>query len=110
MARVQGENGYIKSYRSLLDWEWFTDGNTLRTWIYILHRANYEPSRFRGYEIGRGEFIESQEIMAKNIGVSRRGLRTALKHLKSTGEIDTQVTNYGTIIKVLKYAIYQDSD
>ena len=110
MARVQGENGYIKSYRSLLDWEWFTDGNTLRTWIYILHRANYEPSRFRGYEIGRGEFIESMDTMAHNIGITRNQLRTALKHLKSTGEIDTQITNLGTIVKVLKYAIYQDTD
>ena len=104
---MQGEKGYIKSYRSLLDWEWFTDGNTLRLWVYILHRANYEPSRFRGIEIGRGSFLESLETISHNTGMSKQSVRTAIKHLISTGEITRKLTRYGMLISVVKYDIYQ---
>lgn len=108
--RIQGENGYIKLYRSTLDWEWFDDGPTTRLWIYILLRANYEPDNYRGIELNRGEFLATQAEMAEATGLSRQSVRSALNHLKSTGEIDTEVTRYGTLVTVHKYAIYQSSD
>ena len=105
---MQGEGGYVKSYRSLIDWEWFTDVNTAHLWTYILLRVNYEPSRFRGIEIKRGEMLESIGTIAKRTGLSVKSVRTALKHLESTGEVACQRARYGMRISVLKYAIYQD--
>ena len=108
--RMQGEGGYIKLYRSLTSWEWFEDTATAHLWIYILLRANYEPSMFRGIQIGRGEFLESYATMAKNTGLTVRQIRRALIHLRRAGQIDTQRSHCGTIVKVLNYAVYQDSD
>ena len=108
-TRTQGEGGYIKIYRSIVDWEWFQDHNTLHLWIYILLRANYEPSRFMGMKIQRGEMIESLAVMAENTGLTINEVRTALRHLNSTGEITSKGTRFGTRIKVHKYAMYQGS-
>lgn len=104
----QGENGYVKDYRSTVDWEWFTDVNTAHLWEYIRLRVNYEPSRFRGIEIRRGEMLESLPTIAKNTGLSIKSVRTALNHLKSTGEVACKRTRYGMLIFAMKYAFFQD--
>lgn len=102
--------GFVKIYRSLLEWEWFSDGSTSRVFIYLLLRANWKPNRWRGIEIGRGETLETSEGIAKALNISRQSVRTALFHLKSTGEITTKLTRYGMVIKVIKYAEFQDGD
>lgn len=107
-TKTQGEGGYVKIHRSLLDWEWFQDRNTLQVWLYILIRANYEPSRFMGMKIGRGEMIESLAEMAERTGLTKSKVRTALEHLKIARQIACQKTRYGMRIKVLNYAVYQD--
>ena len=101
------QNGFVKLYRSTLDWEWFTDHVTTHVWLYILMRVNWEPSKYKGVRIRRGEMLESLAAMAENTGLSIQQIRTALKHLKSTGEITTKATRYGTVISVVKYSIYQ---
>lgn len=105
---LQGENGYVKDYRSTLSWEWFTDVNTAHLWEYIRLRVNYEPSRFRGMEIRRGEMLESLPRIALNTGLTVQKVRTALEHLKSTGEITCKATRYGMMIFAVKYAFFQD--
>lgn len=107
-VRTQGEQGYIKLFRSLMSWEWFDDEKTLKLLVYLLLRVNYEPSRFRGMEIGRGEVLESLKTISENTKMSVQSVRTALNHLKSTGEVTCKVTRYGLLIKVLKYSLYQD--
>ena len=99
--------GFIKVYRSLLDWEWFGDASTSRVFMYLLLRANWKPNRWRGIEIGRGETLETSEGIAKALNISRQSVRTALFHLKSTNEITTKLTRYGMVIKVIKYADFQ---
>ena len=104
---MKGEGGFVRDYRSTIDWEWFTDVNTAHLWEYIRLRVNYEPSRFRGIEIRRGEMLESIPTMALNTGLSQRKVRTALKHLKSTGEVTCKATRYGMLIYAVKYAFFQ---
>lgn len=103
------KGGYIKSYRSLLDWEWFKDRNTLQLWIYILHRVNYEPSLFQGMTIERGQMLETYQSMAEHTGLSVQNVRTALSHLELTGELTRKSTRHGMLITVHKYDVYQGS-
>lgn len=103
----QGEGGFVRDYRSTLDWEWFTDVNTAHLWEYIRLRVNYEPSRFRGMEIKRGQMLESIDTMAKRTGLTYSQVRTALKHLKKTGEVACTVTRYGMLISAVKYDDFQ---
>ena len=104
---IQGEGGFVRDYRSTVDWEWFTDVNTAHLWEYIRLRANYEPSRFRGIEIKRGQMLESIDTMAKKTGLTYKQVRTALNHLKKTGEIECQRARYGMLVTVIKYDIFQ---
>lgn len=105
-------SGFIVLYRKLLDWEWFREPNTLSLFIYILLKASFADTKFFGKKIKRGQLITSLSSMASETGLSIQNVRTALKHLISTGEITENVTgNAGheyRIITVVKYNDYQD--
>lgn len=59
-------------------------------------------------EIGRGETLETIAGIARATGLSVRSVRTALDHLKSTNEVTTISTGYGTLISITQYSKYQD--
>ena len=98
---------YIKLYRKITDWEWYTDINTKVLFIHILLRASATGRRFRGEEVPIGSFTTSIEILASETGLSSRQVRTALDKLKKTGEITVKTTNQFTQILVIKWGDYQ---
>lgn len=98
---------YIKLFRKMLTWEWYGDTNTTRVFLHILLKVNYEPSRYKGHEIGAGECVFGRRKWAEELGLSERQVRTAIKHLKATNEITTKSTNRFTIIHVEKWAFWQ---
>lgn len=104
------DNTYIKLFRNLLNWEWYQDANTVRVFIHILLKVNYEPSKFKGHEIGRGECVFGYSACAKDLKLTVQQVRTAIKHLKSTGEITTKVTNKFSIVRVEKWDLWQLQD
>ena len=107
---MTNEKGYIKIYRSLLDWEWWSDDNVLKLYLYILLSANWRDKRWQGKEIKRGEFVTSIDKLSAGTNLTRQQVRTALEKLKSSGEIITQ-TQRGvkyTIIRVCKFDEYQE--
>lgn len=98
---------YIKLFRKMLTWEWYGDTNTTRVFLHILLKVNYEPSRYKGHEIGAGECVFGRRKWAEELGLSERQVRTAIEHLKATNEITTKSTNRFTIIHVEKWAFWQ---
>ena len=98
---------YIKLYRRILDWEWYSDTNTIRVFLHILLRANYEPNRYKGQVIAAGECVFGRKVWAKELGLSERQVRTAIEHLKSTNEISTRATNQFTVISVVRWGFWQ---
>ena len=101
------DTGHILLHRKILKWEWFTDQSTCKLFIYCILRANWQKARFRGTEIERGEFITSLETLKNELGLSVRNIRTALDHLKNTGEISEKVFKNFRIIRVNNYDKYQ---
>lgn len=101
--------GWIKLYRSMLDWEWYSDKNTKIVFLHILLKANYESKRWEGHEIKRGSYVTSNEHLAKELNLGVREVRTALSKLEKSGEIDKQSTSRFTIINVLNYNDFQDN-
>lgn len=101
------EEGYIKLYRSLLEWEWFSDAKTLKAWMYILMKANWIERRWCGHVIPRGSFVTSRDRLAKELGMTPQNIRTILSRLKKTGEITIKSTNKYTIITICNYDSYQ---
>ena len=103
-------NGYIKLYRSLMDWEWYQDGNALRVFLHLLLDANHKQNKWRGIEVMPGQTITSYEAISSKTGISIQSVRTSIKRLKSTGEITSISTNKYTLITIENWASYQNDD
>lgn len=102
-------DGWIKSYRKTLDWEWFRDVNTAHFFQYCQLKANNKNGKWRGIEVKRGSFLSSLETMSVESGLSVQSVRTAKAKLESTGEITSISTNQYTIITICNYDIYQQN-
>ena len=100
-------NGYVKLYRQMLDWEWYTDPPTLSVFLYLLLNANYRETRYKGYAIHVGQVVTGRKAIAEKTGLSEQQVRTALKHLKSTNEITITLTNRFSIITIENWRKYQ---
>ena len=106
MDDIQNGN-YIRIYRKIMRWEWYTNGNTMRVFFHLLLNANWKDGRYRGYEIPRGSLVVGRKKLAKELKMSEQSVRTALEHLKSTNEITTKTTNRFTIVTLVNYDNYQ---
>ena len=104
------KGGFVKDYRSTLDWEWFTDVNTAHLWEYIRLRVNYEDSSYRGITVRRGEMLESIRKIAERTGMTVQNVRTSLSHLQNTGEVTCKPTRQGMLINAVNYAKFQGLD
>lgn len=102
--------GHIKIHRKLLNWEWYSDINTSRLFIHMLLVANWKEQRFRGVMIPRGAFASSVPKLAEETGLSIQEIKTALNHLKSTGEVTCKVTGKYTVFIVNNYHFYQQDN
>jgi len=103
-------NGYIKLYRSVLNWEWFNDINTFRLFIYCLLKANYSDTKWRGLDIDKGTFITSYNRLSIQTGLSLQQVRTSLNKLIMTGELTHTTHSKYSVIKVNNYDLYQESN
>lgn len=102
------ENGFVKLHRSLLKWEWYDDINTKILFIHLLLTANYYDSKWHGETIKRGSRVISRNKLSKETKLSEQSIRTAIKHLISTGELTKQNKGQYTILTINNYDKYQD--
>ena len=100
------DNGFLRLYRRLLDWEWFDNSQMVHLWIYFLLKANYQDGKWHGIEVPRGSFLTSLDNICKDTGLTVQNVRTCINKLKSTSEITIKVTNKYSIITVCKYDLY----
>lgn len=100
--------GYIKLYRKLLDWEWYTDTNTKVLFLHILIKANHTEKKWRGETIKIGSFITSLGNLANETGLTAQQVRTCLTKLEKTKEINKQGNNKNTVITVCNYESYKE--
>ena len=84
---------FIKIDRKIINWEWWSDINTFRLFMYMLISAYWKDGNYKGKAIPRGSFPSSVSDLAKNTCLTESEVRTALKHLQSTGEITSKSTN-----------------
>ena len=101
------DKGFIVLYRSLLDWEWYTDANTSRLFIHLLLTANHMPKQWQGITIERGQRVASYSKLASETGMTVKQIRTALEHLKRTGEVAHKAYSKFGLFTVKNYDKYQ---
>lgn len=104
------EGNYIKVFRSMLEWEWYKRINTKVLFLHMLLKANWKDAKFQGYTVPRGSFVSSIAKLSEETELTEREIRTAISHLKSTGEVTSKTTNRYTIFTVVKYDLYQSND
>lgn len=101
------ENGFIKLYRSLVSWEWYSDIITSRVFIHLLLTVNFEDIQWQGITIKRGERVYSFASLSDEIGITVQQLRSALKRLTITNEITSRSTTKYSVVTVKNYDRYQ---
>ena len=100
-------DGWIKLYRQLRQWRWYSDSNVKSLFIHCLLLANVNDGHWREYDIKQGSFITSLGALSAELGMSMQQIRTALKKLQSSGEIVLKSTNKNTLITICNWASYQ---
>lgn len=101
-------SGYIKIDRKITEWEWYKNLNTKVVFFHCLLKANWKDGKFEGKIIKRGSFVTSIKKLSLELCLTEDEVRTAIKHLISTGEITKQTTNKYSVITVSNYELYQD--
>lgn len=100
--------GFICLFRDFLCWSWYLDINTKVLFVHMLLKANWKEGKFRDITVPRGSFVSSYTHLAEECGLTINELRTALNHLKSTGEITVKTNNKYSLFTVNNYREYQD--
>ena len=91
-------------------WEWYTDIPTKTLFIHLLLTANWADGKFQGIDIPAGSLVTSVAHLSKQTGLSIQQVRTAIKHLISTGEITSTSTNKYTLITICNWWNFQDDE
>ena len=103
-------SGWIKIHRKFLDWEWFNKSEAVHLFMYMLLKANHKDGKWQGIEVKRGQFISSLGNISNATGISIQTIRTILKKLEKTNEIELKSTSQFTIVTICKYECYQDQE
>ena len=79
----------------------------MQVFIYLLLRANVKDCGFQNIVVKRGEIAASYLTVKNATGQSLQNVRTAIKHLKSTGELT--VTQYPkfSVFTIVNYDRFQ---
>ena len=103
-------DGWLKIYRKLTDWEWYTNSEMVHLFLHLLIKASPTDKKWQGLTVKRGQVIIGRQKLSADTGISERTIRTCLSHLVESGEITIKATNRYSIITVCKYADYQPAE
>jgi len=103
------QSTFIKLDRNMKRWRWFTNKNTLIVFLVLLFDANVTDHEFEHEIIHRGEAVASLSTLCKTTGLTIREVRTAISHLKSTGEVTSRQCPKFQVFSIVNYDKYQDN-
>lgn len=102
--------GHITIDRKIMEWEWYRDLKTRCLFFHMLLKANWKDGKFEGKVIPRGSFVSSLPALAFENNMTENEVRTAIKHLKKTGEVTVKTYSRYSVFTVNKYCLYQDGN
>lgn len=105
---VADQTTFVKLDRNIRYWRWFKNPKTLMVWIWLITSANIEAHDFEQETIKRGEIATSRKSISVATGLTEDEVRTALKHLKSTGEITSRIRAKYQVITIVEFDRYQN--
>lgn len=99
--------GYIKLYRRMMKWGWYTDTPTKCVFLHLLFLACYEPCYFKCVHLEPGQAVSSIRQIATDTGLTVKQVRTAINHLKETQEVAQSPYGKFSVFTVNNYNDYQ---
>jgi hypothetical protein len=99
--------GWIKLHRAFAKWEWSDEPFMVSLFIHLIVAASNRDTKWKGEIIKRGQLIFGRKKWATKTGISEQSIRTCLKKLQMTGEINLKSTNGYSIITICNYEKYQ---
>ena len=101
------DNGYMKLFRKISEWEWYDDPITFKVFLHFLITARWQDGSWHGIEIKRGEVLESLPSIAQKNGLTVQNVRTAIQHLLNTNSITIRKSGRCHVYMVSEYEKYQ---
>jgi hypothetical protein len=101
--------GYILLFRKLSKWKYRKNPYALSIWIELLLAATHKTFWSGTWEIKKGQWKGSAQIISNNTGVCYATTKKWLRIFEEEGMIRryTLPNNQGTIFTILKYPVYQ---
>ena len=103
-------DGYVKVYRSLLDWEWYQDVPTRSLFEHLRLTVNWKPGKWMGHDIAPGSTVTSHPKLADASGLTVKQVRRALTNLVETGEVEVSRAGLGQLVTLRNWAKFQGED
>jgi hypothetical protein len=91
----------------MLEWEWYDDINVCRLWTHLLLKANHKDNRWKGVDVKAGQLVTGRHSLSDETGLTEQQIRTAIKKLKSTGEITSKIYSKFSIITITSWPAHQ---
>lgn len=104
------DNGWIKIYRGLTVWRWYTEPNTIRLYLHLLLKATTKETPYRDFTLMPGQYAASLSQLGNELKMSARELRTAINNLVTTNELTIKTTNKFTLFSIQNWGKYQFCD
>ncbi len=106
--------GFIALHRRLLDNPIFYNADLLQLFLYCCLKANYKDNEFifndEMIKVKRGDLITGRKELSKALKQKEPTVYKRLKLLEKLGYIGIKSTNKFSIISILKYDFYQNSN
>lgn len=102
--------GYLKLWRSIKEWQWYSDVPVRTLFMHLLVEANWEEKPWKDQLVKPGSFITSTVALANEMGTNRASIHRSLRKLESTGEVNVQTNNHWTAITIVNWAKWQGKD
>ena len=112
---AMNEQGWIKLHRKMLDnpvvWK---DGDHLAVWIYLLLNATHKDMdvlfRSKRITLKPGQLITGRKSIASQLSISDSKVKRVLLAFESDQQIDRQRSNQNSLITILNWCEYQQTD
>ena len=101
------KNGYIKLYRSMVDWEWYDDLITKAVFLHLLITVNIDDNLWHGVLVKRGSRVSSYKVLARELKLSIKQIRTAINHLERSGEVARSKYPKYSVFTLVNYDKFQ---
>jgi hypothetical protein len=124
-AGVKMDGGHVKSFRRKWQNKIFRDFREVAIWAWMCDTAQAEPYRmptkYGTVELGTGELIIAERELSEKFFISRHAVRQLLDRMENDGmivtdvnrkphETDRKINRLGTVVRIVKYELYQYSN